>query len=111
MRKTIKHKVHTITEKNEIVKEYLSGTTGFAKINRKYDISGRQTLYNWVKQYKQFGTTTDNRGKSSKKGISGRKKQLNPEQMSREELIEYVKAVEDIKKLVVYLNKQKKNIK
>ena len=31
--------------------------------------------------------------------------------MSREELIEYVKATEEIKKLMVYLKKQKKNIK
>ena len=31
--------------------------------------------------------------------------------MTREQLIEYVKATEDIKKLMAFLKKQKKNIK
>ena len=110
MRKTIKHTSYTIEEKNEIVKEYLSGKSGYAKLRRKYDISSTSVLYRWIKQYQENKTTSDYRGKSSE-GKSGRKRKLVPEELSREELIEYVKATEDIKKLTVLLNKQKKNIK
>jgi len=36
---------------------------------------------------------------------------INPEEMTREELIAYVNAVEDIKKYLAYQKKQKKNTK
>lgn len=111
MRKTIKHAVYTLEEKNQIVEEYLNGTSRKTELIKKYDIASKSTLYRWVKQYRENNTTVDNRGRSSKRGISGRKKKITPEGMTREELIEYVKATEDIKKLTVFLNKQKKNIK
>lgn len=111
MRRTTKHTVYTIEEKNQIIQEYLNGETGRANIQRKYDISSRSVLHRWIKQYRELGSVTDNRGRSSKKGISGRPKKLKPEEMSHMELIEYVKATEDIKKLMVFLKKQKKNIK
>ncbi len=66
----------------------------------------------WIAQVREKGTTYDNRGK----GATGRPKKkslstkINPEEMSREELIEYVKAMEDIKKLIACQEKQKKNI-
>jgi transposase-like protein len=112
MRKTKKHKTYTIDEKNEIVREYLNGITGSSELIRKYDIASFSVLHRWITQYQKYGSAQDNRGKSSKrKGNYTRKKKLVPEQMSREELIEYVKAVEDIKKLMVFLKHQKKNIK
>ena len=107
-----KHKEYTIEEKNEIVKKYLNGEMGYTKITRLYDLPGRGTLSKWVKQYKEFVTVRDNRGKSTNgKDNYNKKKKLIPEEMSREELIEYVKATEDIKKLMVFLKQQKKNIK
>lgn len=112
MRKTIEHKAYTIEEKNEIVKKYLNGDMGYSKITRNYDLPSTSTLCKWTKQYREYGTVKDNRGKSSKgKGSYTKKKKLIPEQMSREELIEYVKATEDVKKLMVFLKQQKKNIK
>ena len=69
------------------------------------------TYFYWVKKYQERGSVSDNRGKFNHKGISNKKKKLIPEQMSREELIEYVKATEDIKKLTAFLKHQKKNIK
>jgi len=111
MRNTIKHQTHTIEEKNKIVKEYLNGETGREKLKRKYDISSNSVLQRWIKQYKENGTTKDSRGKGSKNLGKYSRKKLVPEEMSREELVEYVKAVEDIKKLMVFLRQQKKNIK
>lgn len=111
MRKTKKYQVYSIEEKNNIIKEYLNGTTGRAAIQRKYDISSDSVFHKWLKQYHINGTVVDNRGKSSKKGVTGRPKKLMPEEMSREELVKYVEAVEDIKKSMVFLKKQKKNTK
>ncbi len=112
MRKTTKHTIYTIEEKNEIVKEYLNGSSGYSTLLRKYDISSTSVLNRWIKQYMNNNTTKDDRGRSSQgRGIYNRKKKIIPEQMSREELIEYVKATEDIKKSMAFLKQQKKNIK
>lgn len=112
MRINQKHATYTIEEKNKIVEKYLNGEMGYIKITRYYDLPSTSTLCNWVKQYKKYGTLKDNRGKSSKgKGNYKKKNKIIPEQMSREELIEYVKATEDIKKLMVFLKQQKKNTK
>jgi len=112
MRKTEKHKPYTTDEKNNIVREYLDGKTGYTETRRKYDLSGSGTLSKWVKQYREYGTTFDNRGKASDgKGNFTVRKKLVPQEMTKEELVKYVEATEDIKKLMAYLNKQKKNIK
>lgn len=112
MRKTEKHAVYTIEEKNEIVKKYLNKEMGYKQITRFYNLPSDSTLHYWTKQYREFGTVKDNRGKSSNgKGNYTRKKKIIPEQMSREELVEYVKVTEDVKKLMVFLKQQKKNIR
>ena len=112
MRKTEKHTNYTIDEKNNIVREYLDGKVGYTKISRKYDLSGSGTLSKWVKQYREHGTVFDNRGKSNTgKGNFTLRKKLIPQEMSKDELIKYVEATEDIKKLMAYLNKQKKSIR
>lgn len=102
------NKKWTISEKNKIVEEYLAGER-LSIILKKYNISSDSILARWVKQYETHGTTVDLRGRKSK----GRPKsnKLIPEEMTREELIEYVKAMEDIKKLMAYQEKQKKNTK
>ncbi len=111
MRKSERHAIYTIEERNEIVKKYLNGEMGYSKITRFYDLSSKSTLHYWVKKYKEHGAVIDKRGRSSVgKGIYSRRKKLIPEQMSREELIEYVKANEDIKKFMAFLKKQEKNI-
>lgn len=110
MRTSQKHATYTIEEKNKIVEKYLNGEMGYVKITRYYDLPSSSTLSYWVRQYRKNGTLKDNRGKSSKRNYI-RNKKIIPEQMSHEELIEYVKATEDIKKLMVFLKHQKKNIK
>jgi Transposase and inactivated derivatives len=111
MRKTTKHTVHSLEAKNQIVQEYLKGISGCSELMRKYDIASRSVFHRWVKQYRENGSALDSRGKNNPNAGKYPRKKLNPEEMSREELIEYVKATEDIKKLKVFLNKQKKNIK
>lgn len=101
---------YSIEEKNKIVEEYLEGSIGRVALREKYSISSDSMLTRWVKQYRETGTTYDTRGKNSK-GRSKKSGSLNPEEMTREELIEYVKAVEDIKKFMAYQNEQKKNTK
>ena len=110
MRKTQKHEVYTIEEKNNIIREYLNGETSRENIKRKYDISSDSVFHRWLKQYREKGIVSDSRGKS-KNGKSGRPKKMKPAEMTREELIKYVEATEDIKKLMAYLKTQKKNIK
>jgi hypothetical protein len=51
----------------------------------------------------------DGRGKPGD-NRKGRPRNIRPQEMTREELIQYVEAVEDVKKYLAYLRKQKKNI-
>lgn len=74
---------------------------GRLALREKYNIASNSILARWINQYRETGSTYDNRGKGSTK--SKKKVKLSPEEMTREELIEYVKAVEDIKKSL-YLN-------
>jgi Transposase and inactivated derivatives len=103
------HKKYTLEEKNKIVKEYLNGDTRRTELFIKYDISSESVLHRWVKQYRETGTTSDSRSKNKPNFCKCNRKK--PEQMTREELIEYIKALDDIKKQVVFLKQQKKNIK
>ncbi len=108
-RKTIKHKQYTIEEKNEIVKGYLNGRLGgYRQMARIYDVDS-SVIRRWIKQYQTFGTCVDRRGQ----GGTGRprKQPYDYESMSKEDLIEHIKMVEDVKKVTAYLRKQKKSIK
>lgn len=113
-RKTRKHRQYTIEKKNEIVEMYLAGQTkGINALAIDLDTGGFQIRV-WIKQYQEFGTTVDRRGKASKKdnpNIGRPKKPMNLEDMSKEELIEHIKMIEDIKKVAAYLKQQKKNTK
>lgn len=113
MRKTKKHKQYTIEEKNKIVLLYLDRHMGATQIVREYEICDRKRLYAWVKQYKEFGTCVDRRGKATKKEApnKGRPKKykVNLEDLSKEQLIEKVKMYEDIKKSMAYLIDQQQN--
>ena len=102
-RKTKKHRQYTIEEKNEIVEMYLSGeTAGIQTLAKDLDVSNSMII-RWIKQYHEFGTTVDRRGKASKKdnpNIGRPKKPMALEDMSKEQLIEHIKMMEDIKKVV-----------
>ncbi|MDR3588065.1 MAG: helix-turn-helix domain-containing protein [Negativicutes bacterium] len=101
-----KHTKRTIDEKNQIVEAYLQGRSS-TEIIRELELS-TSVLTRWVKQYRKYGTTVDGRGRS-KNPRGGRSKSLDPDKMSLEELREYVKMMEDIKKATAFLRLQKKN--
>ena len=117
MRKTIKHKVHTLEEKMQIVLLYLDRHMSTSKIIREFDLANHHVLHRWVKQYKETGTIVETRGRGTKLEVSNKgrpKKTLEKplEEMSKEELIERVRFLEDIKKSIAYLDdQQKKNTK
>jgi transposase-like protein len=54
VRKTKKHKVFSITEKNQIVLLYLDNHIGVMDIVRSYGIGNRSQLYRWVRQYRDM---------------------------------------------------------
>lgn len=113
-RKTKKHRQYTIEEKNEIVEMYLKGqSAGIKTLAKDLDVSNSM-IERWIKQYQEFGTTVDRRGKGTKKEIPNKGRPKRPtrlEDMSKEELIEHIKMIEDIKKVAAYLKQQKKNTK
>ena len=117
MRKTKKHKVYTTEEKIQIVLLYLDRHMGASQIVREYDLSNYDVLYRWVKQYEETGTIVETRGRGTKveipnKGRPRKTLEKTLEEMSKEELIERVRLLEDIKKSLACLDeKQKKNIK
>lgn len=100
-RKTEKHKSFSIQEKNQIVLLYLERHMRRCDILKEYDIPHESMLKRWVKQYREFGTCVDRRGKGGhKEGISrGRPKKhvVALEEMSKKDLIEMVRMYEDIK--------------
>ena len=112
-RKTKKHKVYIIEENNQIALLYLDFHMGRAKIMRKYNINSHAQLDLWIKQYREFGTCVDRRGKATKvdnprKGRP-RKHNVKLEDLNKEQLIEKVRMYEDIKKSLVYLMNQQQN--
>lgn len=114
-RKTKKHRQYTIEEKNEIVKMYLAGETkGTKTLAKDLGLASSKQIRDWLKQYLEFGTTVDRRGKETKQNNlnKGRpKKPTKLEDMSKEQLIERIRMIEDIKKAAAYLKTQKKNTK
>ena len=112
------HKKYTIEEKNQIVLLYLDHHMRMSEIVRTYDLADDNVLYRWVKQYREYGTCVDRRGKSTKienpnKGRPRKTPERTLEEYSKEELIQRCRMLEDIKKSMAYLVtlKQKKNIK
>lgn len=112
MRKTIKHKVYSIKEKNKIAQEYMEGKIGMMSCIRKYDISSKSVLKRWINQINEYGTVLDRRGQSgSEHKPKGRKKKVDLNSLSKTELISIIEVYEDIKKTIAYLRRQKRNIK
>jgi transposase-like protein len=113
MRKTKKGREFSIEEKNQIVLLYLDNHVGMSQIKREYQVASISMIQRWVKQYKEFGTCVDRRGKATKKDNPkiGRPKKykVNLEDLSKEQLIEKVRMYEDIKKSMAYLINQQQN--
>ena len=113
MRKTKKHKVFTIEEKNQVVLLYLDKHMRTMDIVRNYQIGGKSDLYKWVKQYREYGTCVDNRGKATKSEAPGKGRQKkyneNLEDLTKEQLIERLNLYQDIKKSLAYLNNEQQN--
>lgn len=116
-RKTRKHKVFSIEEKNQIVLLYLDQHMSYHEITRAYDLAGAGTLSVWVKQYREHGTCVDNRGRGTKEELptKGRPRKYPEklEHLDKKQLIERLRMHEDIKKSLAYLMSQErsKNIK
>ena len=115
-RKTHKH--YSVEEKNQIVLLYLDHHMSQRQIYTVYDLPSTHALYDWVKQYRTYGTCIDNRGKCTKlenknKGRPRKTLEKPLEEYTKEELIERCRLLEDIKKSVACLeiSKQKKSIK
>ena len=112
MRKTIKHKVYSIEEKNRIIKRYLDGEIKLMDCVQEYDISHHSVLLRWKRNYLDFGTVIDRRGRSKPGGKRrGRPKKTDLNSMSKDELISIIGVYEDIKKTIAYLRAQKRSIK
>ena len=113
-RKTKKHPQFSIDDKNQIVLLYLDHHLSMSEIQREYDIPHKGVIQQWIKQYREFGTCVDRRGKATG-GLKGRpKKHIERlEDMSKKDLIERVRLYENIKKsLTCLMNQpQSKNIK
>ena len=108
------HTKYTNEEKEKIVLLYLNHEMGLSEINRKFDLSSQETLYRWIKIYKKYGCIIETRGKATKfnnpnKGRPRKHHEKTLEELSKEELIERVRMLEDIKKSLVYLTSQQPN--
>ena len=108
------HTKYTNEEKEKIVLLYLNHEMGTTQIVREFNLANNNVLSRWVKQYKEFGKIFETRGKATKHDIPNkgrpRKKLDKPlEELSREELIEKLRMLEDIKKSLVYLTSQQPN--
>ncbi len=113
MRKTKKHKVFSIKEKNQIALLYLDKHMGVSQILREFDISSSSVLRRWINQYKEHGTCVDRRGKATKKDNPkiGRPRKYNEnlEDLTKKQLIERLNLYKDIKKSLAYLNREQQN--
>ena len=111
MRKTKKHKVYSIDEKNKIVKRYLDGEIGMADCVREYDIAHHSVLLRWRNSYLAYGTVVDRRGRNQPGGKrKGRPKKVDLNSLSKAELIAIIEVYDDIKKVMAYLRQPKRSI-
>ena len=108
------HVKYTNEEKEKIVLLYLNHKMGVRQIVREFKLYGDQALYRWVKIYKKYGSIIETRGKATKfnnpnKGRPRKYLEKTLEELSKDELIERVRMLEDIKKSLVYLTSQQPN--
>ena len=113
MRKNKKHRVFSIDEKNRIVLLYRDRHMSRTQIIKEYNIANDSILHRWIKQYQEFGTCVDRRGKATKIEVptKGRPRKYNEklEDLTKDQLIERLNLYKDIKKSLAYLNKEQQN--
>ena len=105
------HAKYTNAEKEKIVLLYLNQEMGPTQIVLQFDLADTNVLYRWVEIYKKYGCIIETRGKATKfnnpnKGRPRKHPEKPLEELSKEELIERVRMLEDIKKSLVYLTRQ-----
>ena len=108
------HAKYTNAEKEKIVLLYLNQEMGPTQIVLQFDLADTNVLYRWVEIYKKYGCIIETRGKATKfnnpnKGRPRKHPEKPLEELSKEELIERVRMLEDIKKSLVYLTSQQPN--
>ena len=108
------HAKYTNEEKEKIVLLYLNNQMGVRQIVREFKLYGEKAVYRWVKIYKKYGHIIETRGKATKfntpnKGRPRKYSEKPLEELSKEELIERMRMLEDIKKSLVYLTSQQPN--
>lgn len=111
-RKTIKHAVYTLEEKEKIFDLYISGEKSASELVKEYDLFDEKQIYRWWEMKQKYGRLVDGRGRKiegSKK--RGRPKSIKLEEMNKEELITHIRMIEDIKKEMAYLSKHDRSIK
>lgn len=113
MRKTKKHAVYTLEQKEQILELYLSGEKSATELALIYDLDSPKRVRTWRDMKLKYGKLLDRRGQTLEgHKPKGRPKQkTNYEDMSREELIKELRMIEDIKKAVAYLRQPKRNTK
>jgi transposase-like protein len=111
-RKTVKHTVYTIEEKEEILSLYLSGKKSSEQLAREYDLDSPKRIRVWRDMKLKYGRIVDRRGKNTESGQKrGRPKSIKIEEMRKDDLIQHIRMIEDIKKATAYLKKQNPNTK
>ena len=108
------HPKYTTKEKEKIALLYINHEMGTTQIVKEFNLANNKVLARWVKQYKEFGKIFETRGKATKfntpnKGRPRKYPEKSLEELSKEELIERVRMLEDIKKSLVYLTSQRPN--
>ena len=108
------HPKYTTKEKEKIALLYINHEMGTTQIVKEFNLANNNVLARWVKQYKEFGKIFETRGKATKfntpnKGRPRKYPEKSLEELSKEELIERVRMLEDIKKSLVYLTSQRPN--
>ncbi len=108
------HPKYTNEEKEKIALLYLNHEMGTSQIVREFNLANNKVLLRWAKMYKAYGCIFETRGKTTKNSPNKGRPRKYPEkpleELSKEELIERVRMLEDIKKSLVYLSSQKPNI-
>lgn len=103
-RKTIKHAVYSLEEKEKILELYLSGQKSAAELALEYDLDSPRRVRRWRDNRMKHGKLVDRRGRSTG-GTKGRPKSIHLESMNREELIKHIRMIEDIKKAMACLRR------
>ena len=105
------HTKYTNEEKEKIVLLYLNYEMRPNQIVRQFDLANSKVLYRWVRIYKKYGRIIETRGNATRlnnpnKGRPRKYPEKPLEELSKAELIEKVRMLEDIKKSLVYLSSQ-----